>query len=67
MTFEDFWNVIDLGSAPTIRKQFAKYAKQLLQGLLAEIFKNDTVEIGVSYSGRKICATLTYDHLNSDT
>lgn len=66
MDFAAFWNNVNAHTSPSIRKHFSQHAVKLLQALLLEIFKWDSVDIGIGLGGKKTCAMITHDPSNSD-
>lgn len=66
MTFEEFWDNINSYTSPTIRKNFSQHAVKLLQALLLETFKHESVDIGIYLDHKNPLALLTYDQWNSD-
>lgn len=66
MNFEQFWNMVDGHSSPVIRRNLQEHGAQLLQGLLLETFKHESVDIGIYLDPDNAKALLTYDPWNSD-
>lgn len=66
MNFEEFWDNVNAYTSPAIRKHFSDHAVKLLQALLLETFKWDSVDIGVCLDGKKTYSMITHDQWNSD-
>lgn len=66
MNFEEFWENVNQYSSPLIRENFSQHAVKLLQGLLLESFKHDSIDIGVLLDPKNPLALLTHDQWNSN-
>ena len=66
MNFEEFWDGVDSYTSPAIRKNLSSVAVPLLQGLLLELFKWDSVEVVFCIDGKKTYSQVSYDTLNTD-
>lgn len=66
MNFEQFWSIVNSHSSPVIRKNLQEHGAQLLQALLLETFKHESVDIGIYLDPDNPKALLTYDPWNSD-
>ena len=66
MDFDDFWDRVNGLTSPAIKERFAVLAVPLLQALMKEMFRWETIDIGLFENGNKTLALITHDPWNSD-